>query len=139
MIHLKCNQATFFDVDDTLVMWHKASPGDPRAVEIKCPVSRHKQILDENGIETGDVVVEKGIWTEWLIPHTKHIEQIKAHKFRGHTIVVWSAGGDEWARAVVDSLGLAEYVDLIIAKPTWHYDDLPAEEFMGKRHYLKNE
>jgi len=116
MITLKCDQPTYFDVDDTLVSWGYNSAPIDGAVEIVC-----------NG------------FSQFLIPHKKHIEQLKAHKARGHTIVVWSQGGWQWAEAVVKGLGLEKFVDLCISKPLWIYDDLPAEAFMPKNIWKKDE
>lgn len=142
---LPCSQTTFFDVDDTLIMWNRPSVDDPNAIEITCPTSRALraiQDLNEDGSLTPDADVEPievGTWVERVTPHKKHIEQLKLHKLRGHTIVVWSAGGWEWAEAAVRALKLEKYVDLVIEKPTWYYDDLQPHEFMGKRYYLKDE
>ena len=66
-----------------------------------------------------------------------HIQQLKNHKARGHVVVVWSQGGADWARKVVEELGLVEYVDVTIAKPMWYYDDIDSTLFMGKRTYLE--
>jgi hypothetical protein len=96
----------FFDVDDTLVMWNQ-SPTHPNAVEMKV---------------FGFV--------ENLVPHEGHIKQMKDHAFRGHHVVVWSAGGWEWAQAVVIALGLEQYVDEVMDKPHWFYDDLRSDQFM---------
>lgn len=49
---------------------------------------------------------------------------------------MWSAGGGEWAEAVVKALGLEKYVDLVMNKPSWYYDDKEAKDWMGKRIYL---
>jgi hypothetical protein len=51
--------------------------------------------------------------------------------------MVWSAGGVQWAKTVVNTLGLADYVDLIITKPSKFVDDLPADQVLGQRIYLK--
>lgn len=138
MIVLPCAQPVFCDVDDTLVMWGMAKKGDPEAVAIKCPSSRYVRALNEMGIETDELVKETGEWTEYLVPHKRHIAQLVQHKLRGHTVIVWSAGGWEWAEAVVRSLGIEKYVDLVIEKPMWYYDDRPAEAFMGKPIYMKD-
>jgi hypothetical protein len=113
---IRCNQPTFFDVDDTIIKWGYANVPGPNTVEITC-----------SGI------------TQHLVPHKKHIEQIKAHKARGHTVFVWSKGGDLWAEAVVEALGLRPFVDYVLEKPEWYYDDKEAQEFMGKALYLKDE
>ncbi len=96
----------FFDVDDTLVMWNQL-PDHPNSIEMNC---------------FG--------FNERLVPHEGHIKQMKDHKFRGHHVVVWSAGGWEWARAVVIALGLDQYVDEVMDKPHWFYDDLRSDQFM---------
>jgi len=141
-----CSQTTFFDVDDTLIMWSRPAFGDPDAIEITCPASRTQRALmdlTEDGILTPETppseMVEVGTWTELVKPHKKHVEQLKLHKMRGHTIIVWSAGGWEWAEVVVRALKLEKFVDLVIEKPTWVYDDLPVVEFMPKNIWMKDE
>lgn len=142
---LPCTQTTFFDVDDTLIMWNNAREGDPDAIEIAYPASRHIKAIQDIGGEGAfdkDAVEERAYstpWTAWVRPHKKHIEQLKLHRLRGHTIIVWSAGGWEWAEAAVKALNLEQYVDLVIEKPTWFYDDKTAAEFMGSPLYLKDE
>lgn len=116
MIVIPCNQPTFFDVDDTLVMWGYAGLPVDGAIEIEC-----------RGIK------------QYVTPHKKHIEQLKAHRARGHTIIVWSQGGWEWAAAVVKALNLEKFVDLVIEKPQWAYDDLPASVFMPQSKWMKDE
>lgn len=121
----------FWDVDDTLVKWGNATPEEMNdAIPITCPIS--SAIIDEE-----DVIVQP--WTEYLRPHKKHIAQIKLHKMRGHRNIVWSAGGAEWAEAVVQALGIEEYVDIVMGKPSWYYDDLRCDEYMGNPQYLKDE
>jgi phosphoserine phosphatase len=69
--------------------------------------------------------------------HAPHIEMIKDFKARGHSIVVWSAGGAEWAQAAVLALNLESLVDVVLSKPDWYIDDKKASEFMdeSKRFY----
>lgn len=133
MIVIPCTQPTFFDVDDTLVMWNSTPEElETRGVDFTCPGSL--VTIDEDG--------EQGFAPEWktrLLPHRKHIEQLKKHKLRGHTVVVWSAGGYDWAAAVVKALGLETFVDLVISKPTWAYDDLQPNEFIPKPQWMKDE
>lgn len=50
--------------------------------------------------------------------------------------MVWSAGGGDWAEAVVKALGIEEMVDIVMSKPSWYYDDKPCEDWMGKQIYL---
>lgn len=104
----------FFDVDDTLVMWQEAKKGQ-KAIGITCPYDGRQ---------------------EYLLPHAGHIKILKDRKARGSVIVVWSAGGFQWAEAVVKALGLADYVDFVMSKPHAYVDDKMSDEFMGERIYL---
>lgn len=133
MIVIPCKQTTFFDVDDTLVMWN-ATPEqlEQRGVDFECPGSLVD--IDNDGNESFAPA-----WKTRLLPHRYHIEQLKKHKMRGHTIVVWSAGGWDWAAAVIKALGLESFVDLVISKPTWAYDDLQPNEFIPKPSWKKDE
>lgn len=131
MIVLPCDQLVFFDVDDTLVVWSPTKEQlDKHGIDIKCPGGY--VLLDGE-------LVQSGPWTERFVPHRKHMEQLKKHKARGHTIVVWSAGGWDWAQVAVKALGLEPYVDLVISKPTWSYDDKKPEEFMPASQWMEDE
>jgi hypothetical protein len=44
---------------------------------------------------------------------------------------VWSAGGHEWAEKAVRMLGIEEYVDVVMSKPAWWIDDLPANKILN--------
>jgi hypothetical protein len=44
---------------------------------------------------------------------------------------------EDWAHAVVQALGLNDYVHMTMAKPSCYGDDLPAEAWMTNRVYLK--
>jgi phosphoserine phosphatase len=109
-------QVYMFDCDDTLVMWNENfySPGEGR-----------KRIVDP--YDGGAV---------YLTPNDRHIKLLKSMAGRGRHIVVWSAAGVQWAKAIVDALGLKEYVNTVMTKPLGHVDDLPCTEWMGKRIYL---
>ena len=109
----KSDQAAYFDVDDTLVIWQ----------------------YPPNTDETKLVEFKNGEFSQYLLPHQKHIEVLKEFKIRGQMVVVWSQGGHAWAETVVRTLGLEPYVDLVLCKPKWYFDDLPCEEWMGKRYY----
>ena len=88
------------DVDDTIVMWHMPKNYSGITVKVQC-----------NG------------FTEEAIPNMHVIEHIKKMKRRGHSVVVWSAGGSDWAEAVIEALSLGEYVDVICPKFDYHMDD----------------
>jgi hypothetical protein len=110
MIVIK-GKGTFFDVDQTLVLF--GIEDHPEAIEIEA-----------NGVKRKVVI------------HKKHIEKMKDHAFRGHPVIVWSAGGIEWAEWVVKYLGLENIVTLVIEKPAWFYDDLDAAQFMPEQNRI---
>jgi hypothetical protein len=83
------------------------------------------------------ITSDNGLISAYVTPHEEHIQKLKEHADRNHFIVVWSAGGYEWAEAVVKGLGLNLYVDLIITKPRWAWDDLPMDEAIDTRCYIK--
>jgi phosphoserine phosphatase len=112
VITLDSDNVVFYDVDETLVMWHKE-----KEIEIIDPYDKQ---------------------TLFLKPHKRHIKLLKDHKTRGRTIVVWSAGGYQWAQRVVETLGLTKYVDLVMTKPSCFIDDLPAQEVLVNRIYLED-
>lgn len=74
-------------------------------------------------------------------PHQAHIDLIKRFHKRGQPVIVWSAGGYEWALKIVKELGLEPYVTAVMAKPMWYVDDLTSPEFLPEvnRIYLKDE
>lgn len=93
------------DVDDSLVMWQV--PDDYEESKYG-PLVR----FDFNG------------HTDYLLPNYHAIEHLKKLKLRNYAIVVWSAGGSEWANLVVQTLNLNKYVDLIMPKIKEHLDDV---------------
>lgn len=112
------NNFVYFDVDDTLVVWDDKYKLEDwsNVVGIPDPHSATKDMI-------------------FLVPHIWHINYLKKSKQHGCTIVVWSAGGWDWAKAVVEALGLTEYVDAVMSKPARYVDDLGCKEFMGERIY----
>lgn len=105
----------FCDVDDTLVMWNTDGMLSTSLVSVVDPYHTN---------------------TILLAPHLGHIKVLKDRKVRGSYIVVWSAGGYQWAESVVKALKLEAYVDLIMTKPHMYIDDKKAEEFMCERVYI---
>lgn len=56
-------------------------------------------------------------------PRYEVIDLLRAFHTLGHTIYVWSGGGQDYARRWVDRLGLWSYVDAVYAKdPTLSID-----------------
>jgi phosphoserine phosphatase len=94
-------KTAFFDCDDTLLEWKTCDENEKDAIRIVMSDSRvfYKRALMAN------------------------IEALKLHSLAGHVVVVWSAGGADWAEAIIHSLNLTDYVSLIIGKPDFYYDD----------------
>lgn len=114
-----------FDVDSTLLLYgHEVTP------EVYATLP---SVFISSGI-SGTYVSTR----EYKV-HTKHVEAVKQVKAEGAKVIVWSAGGEEWARQAVEALQLQDYVDVIIAKPDAFYDDLPSSEFLPNisRRYIK--
>lgn len=107
MFVLKNDQEYTIDVDDTLTWW---------------------EYPPEEEINT--ILIGTKDFQQRVLPNKFLIEKIKHHKTRGHAVTVWSAGGWEWAEAVVKALNLEKYVDLVKTKPVGIYDDLPSSEFL---------
>ena len=103
----------FFDCDDTLILWGKTE--EESDIKIKCPYY--------GTIESGKI-------------HKEHVQRLKDHKKEGHYVIVWSQGGIQHARSVVEALKIQDYVDLILEKPLQYYDDLDCQVWMGTRTYL---
>ena len=139
MLFIPNEKTVFWDVDDTLVLWNLGKKGDPGVIEVAVPVTRSQRTLTELGYEIEELVSEQGEWLEYLVPHKKHIEQMRIHKSRGHFNVVWSAGGAAWAMAAVEALGIHGVVDIVMAKPAWAYDDKQPEHFMPRSQWMKDE
>lgn len=131
MFVVKCGPTVFFDVDDTLVMWD-ATPEEleTKGIVIEYPIQK---VYNYKGVQTRLNIREKTV-----MPHQLHIKKLIEHKLRNHTVVVWSAGGSQWAEAVVRTLGLTDYVDLVVSKPNWCYDDLTAAEFIPTPIWIDN-
>lgn len=113
---IKSTKTYYCDVDETLLLFNSVDMYPQEAlVAITDPAS--------------------GITTH-AFPHKRHIELMRQMKARGYTVVVWSAGGHEWAARAVRALGIEKMVDVVIGKPDWFCDDLPASSYMKKPIYL---
>lgn len=120
------DQVVTIDVDDTLVLWPESHRDYTKPASHTLPYEGAVGFKDPyDGT------------TNWLVPHQKHIDLIKKYKGRGFLVIVWSAGGVQWANSVVDSLGIRDYVDIILTKPSRYVDDLTCEKWMGNRVYIK--
>lgn len=111
-IFVNSDRVVCFDVDDTLVTPTKKLYGSSRPVEFGEPGR-----------------------SEFLFPITPHIKLLKEFAARDFFIIVWSDGGHNWARKVIEKLELTPYVDMIMSKPSWSVDDKEATEWIMKRVY----
>ena len=112
---LKKESLIYIDVDNTLVMHGR--PNDREAIPFKSPY------IDE---------------TYLLVPNDAHIRLLKLSHKKKRGVVVWSHQGAAWAARVVETLGLTEYVDLVLAKPDFYCDDMPIEQWHLTNIYLNN-
>lgn len=118
---IKCNQPTYFDVGVHLIS-----------------VSSTLEDINLNGIWfEHDYEDGRGTVHGTIVPHKAHVGQLVKHALRGHTIIVWSAGGEKWCAAVCKALEIEKFVTLCIAKPIWAYDDKQANDFI-KTQYMED-
>lgn len=107
----------YFDVDSTLLEWDL-----PEGVDI-------------NDDEL--VYVRCRGHSERLLPNEHNIKLLRQFAKRGIAIIVWSAGGSDWAEAAVQALDLEEFVSVVTSKPHYYIDDLEnPREFMGKHIFI---
>lgn len=113
----------FFDVDSTLVFsWDE------------CPLELRNEDTAIDITATGDP--EDAVT---FYRHDKHENAIMDFHARGHNVIVWSAGGANWAAAVVKALCLEGCVYACLEKPRWYFDDKTVDQWMPElnRTYLR--
>lgn len=64
------------------------------------------------------------------------VRLLKEEHHRGSYILVWSRGGWEWARNVIQALDLVPYVHQIMSKPLVYLDDTPVNKWMRDRVFI---
>jgi len=120
------NEWVYFDIDDTIVLYDVVREGraDPsELVTFRNPYYKGPSpYAYTNSLEYQEFI--------YLVPHYRHIEDLKVHHAKGNTIVAWSAGGFLWAKTVMETLGLDQFVSHYLTKPTILYDDLPPKEWL---------
>jgi FMN phosphatase YigB (HAD superfamily) len=112
MIKVEGDRTLYVDCDDTLVLWNISDYPDSPRIKIN--------LYHEDTV---------------LVPHQKNINLLIKFRKLGYKIIVWSQSGADWAEAVVNQLLLSDYVDLVITKPTYYLDDLPASAWADRRVY----
>lgn len=88
--------------------------------------------------EHGDIYVENPYTKEtvYFKPHYAHMDLLKEMHGRGRYIIIWTASGTQWAKAIVEALELTQFVHIIMTKPIGYIDDLPVEQWLNNRIYL---
>lgn len=112
MFTCKAGRTVYFDCDDTILEWKSCNKTDDNAIKVR---------------NNGHTFYKRAI--------RANIEALKDHSYAGHVVIVWSAGGAEWATNVVIALGLEKYVDVVLTKPDWYYDDKGAEHWLPERQF----
>jgi hypothetical protein len=108
------------DVDDTLILYTAPEGQEEDYIYVIDPYEEEE--------------VKVKVW-----PHKPHIKILKDKKSRRSKIIVWSQSGYEWAAAVIEALGLEDYIDYVMCKPKEYMDDLDSSAWMGSRIYLPPE
>ena len=114
MYKMSPGPSVYVDVDDTLIMWSKPENyREEDLIEITCRGVTDKYVVNRHNLH--------------------HLIKMGS---RAHAIVVWSAGGSDWAEAVVKALDIGKYVEAILTKPAYYIDDVKdTSRFMGKYAY----
>lgn len=107
-----------FDVDDTLVM-HSVPElmKDSELVYVPDPLDKSRDIR--------------------LRKNLPMIRLLKEEYSRGGLIIVWSKGGFQWAKNVVEALGLEEHVHYVMTKPRAYCDDKDVSSWLKERIYIE--
>lgn len=96
------------DCDDTLVSWKFCRPDSVDAVAFEHPK----------------------LGTVYLNVNWEVVAHVKRHVLCGHQIVIWSAGGADWAETVAKHVGLDDIAVCYMEKFRWIVDDKPAAYFL---------
>lgn len=66
-------------------------------------------------------------------PHLSNIALVQKFHALNYSIVFWSRTGADWAKLIVEELGLAALATGYMTKPLFYVDDRACEEWMGER------
>lgn len=105
----------YFDVDNTLIHLLTESDVNNASLIDRCTVDFS---ASSEAFSCYDMYFNKQM-----------VDLLLASHARGHIIIVWSAGGAEWARAVANEIEkrFGKCVDYCLSKPSWWADDKSAE------------
>lgn len=113
------------DVDDTLVSWSPIPEGTEDDMYVSPQLGNQNPLIQLGQVDIEFDGVTKKHWV-----FQDNVDSLKTHHHKGHTVVVWSGSGHEWAAAVAKALKLEDYVDLVMCKPRWLLDDMKPGEFL---------
>lgn len=117
MLVIQNENTKFFDVDGCLIL--SKTDTDPKGSEY---------------IAIQDPVHPK--YTITMRVHKPNVRCLREEIQRGAHVTVWSRSGWEWARNVVQALGLGETDVTVMSKPLAYFDDMPVEQWLKDRIYL---
>lgn len=106
-----------FDVDDTLVL-HQDENTIPDG----------EKLLVQDPVHPGAHVIVR--------IHRPMVRLLEESHARGAHVIVWSRSGWQWAKNVVEALGLTNKVHTVMSKPVAYFDDSPIEKWLPYRVYL---
>jgi beta-phosphoglucomutase-like phosphatase (HAD superfamily) len=72
-----------------------------------------------------------------VYPNRANINLVKLCHSKGYKMVAWSQAGYKWAEAVIKTLELEKYFEVIMTKPSRYIDDKPVTDWMTERIWLK--
>lgn len=114
----KSENVSYFDVDDTLVLHQDPDTIHPsERVSVRDPVHPSQVII--------------------MRIHRPMVRLLKEASQRGDFVRVWSRGGWQWAKNVVEALELTRYVNSVESKPMAYFDDSPIEKWLPYRVYIQ--
>ncbi len=102
-------RVVFVDIDDTLIMYNITEMHFNKVITVE--------------FVNGNVTV---------IPHLPNIELVKKMYRLGYHVTVWSHSGTAWAELIIKSVGLTNFVNVIMTKPHYYIDDKEASSFMTR-------
>jgi FMN phosphatase YigB (HAD superfamily) len=123
MIVEKNRNVITFDVDDTLILW------DEKSRDLKAPTDGRLVIICPYDNLPYSFTV-----------HERHVGFLKREKAKGSFVIVWSKSEGAWAEAVCKALGLENYVDIAMSKPSKYVDDVTdVDLILGSRVFLNKD
>lgn len=109
------DHTVFVDVDNTLILYPTKHEIHNYDLEVRCPYSY--ELLK-------------------FCKHKGHERLLKNCYAQGYAVVVWSAQGFAWCKAVIEAMELEEYVTMCMGKPQIIVDDKDFDKWPIANLYL---